>query len=1305
MTYFPSDHDVIMFGGLSATTYNQDTWTLTKHNWTEVVSNAGCTSTTCPSVRAGAMIAYYAPLHAVLLFGGFFAVLGFVAAFNDTWLFYGGAWHNVTATAGAAPAPRYLAAMSWDPLDNDVVLFGGALASGTTVDDTWVFNGTWHNVTSTVKSLSTAGYPTARAGMAISASPSGYLLMFGGESPSGTVLWDNPTSGCSPMPMVSWWFHQNAWSPMKYGGVCVQSPVPVAPTPATTQPPGYAPPCGRVDPGLGWSPKNQHFVLYGGYGPTASGTYCGSGANGWLNDTYLYQNPPGNGFDWLSVGDSGDPSNRSDVAFASDYTDGYFVIFGGDTSSGATLFNSTFRFFALVHARLTGPSTIDANTSDLSFNVPFTAVGFGGSGDLDYAFTLVGLRSTNALVDSGSSDCAILANTTGPAVRGPLPYDGVATFSCTPTAQSFNIYRLTVHIWDAQNGSDSATSNWTFTVHPPETEKILSQYTTVFYTGFAFPNIFGVYAKVNGLAANTLTGSLGSQAITFSHASTFWWNSTPINMGAVTPGTVLRVTGDWAGWTLNATYTPQMVRTPSWLASLFAYTGATQAIATSHNGPYNQSYSIYENYSWSVSSSSSFALPSPMVSGKYSLIPAIAVSFSASSSGSVSLAGSLTSQIPTIDTGPVELKFSVSIGLSGKFTVLNDTQGISDVQWASAKATISVIGDVGANVPIYGFDILGVDVGFTLVIDVKATVALTFLLAPTTDTTKEIIQGVQVMMTQLLGAFTLAMTVAVKFGIAIASVELGGTLQIALTFNITPSFRLDDGWLNGTIFAQAQFLFWTATWDILGPAVIYNWTNPPPALPGPQAPRSLTRCPTCHDNGSNATWGTQPRYYVSGTYDDLVWSGTVSTGPAVSDLYPFTSVSAASASNGGYLFYSDDNVQAPVAQGLKVSGLHLDPATNHLASIPSPVDPGFVLDQPRATALPDGSLYVVWAALPQSEASLASPSGLSTLALHGARFYPSNQTWGSIHTWSTWGLAEAYDVDGSAGNGTVVELVAPTFLVGPATPERLVTYDLISGREVANVSVSGVSSILSLRGALGDAAIERIGGNYSVLNLTTGSPITVAPPFLSGSFLIWETFVVGTASTLVLVYRNANATQTFLYDLRSGTVVANLSTDQSATTAEAVFGDGTYYLFEGLENRIAGWRVEGGSVTNLSIVAEPNLQSFGVVQSGTSLLLYALVTNGQFPQPIVTLEFAEIGTTLPRPSGGTPAATSAPSGGTSSSTYLLYLAIGAGLDALLLAGIAVARRRRGGPGRGPVTSPPEPLAPASSTAAEPKGGA
>ena len=53
------------------------------------------------------------------------------------------AWDDLSQYAGAAPSPRWIAAMTYDPLDHYVLLFGGYGSSGPD-GDTWSFvNNSW----------------------------------------------------------------------------------------------------------------------------------------------------------------------------------------------------------------------------------------------------------------------------------------------------------------------------------------------------------------------------------------------------------------------------------------------------------------------------------------------------------------------------------------------------------------------------------------------------------------------------------------------------------------------------------------------------------------------------------------------------------------------------------------------------------------------------------------------------------------------------------------------------------------------------------------------------------------------------------------------------------------------------------------------------------------------------------------------------------------------------------------------------------------------------------------------------------
>ncbi|HEV2317473.1 MAG TPA: hypothetical protein VGV89_07870 [Thermoplasmata archaeon] len=1300
MTYDPAGHDVVLFGGATNIYpfYANDTWSFADGAWTELVSNTSCTASTCPSGRADVMLAYYAPLQAVLLFGGEISFLGFTSAYNDTWLFYADRWHNVTATAGHAPSPRFGSAMTWDALDNQVLLFGGALANGNVVGDTWAFDGTWHNLTSLVYTRSNNTVPSARAAMAIADSPSGYLLMYGGEA-QGAVLWEYPPSGCLPFPVVSWWFYQDRWSPMVYLTPCIIGP--------RTRPPGGTgvytnpPPCGREYAALGWSPKNLHFVLYGGFGPQFNSSATCSGPDQFLNDTWTYENPLGGAFFWRNVSDAGDPSYRYGMAYAADLTDNYFLVFGG--VGAAQPYNSTYRFFALVHAALTGPSDIDTNTSHTSFGVPFTVVGYGGTGQLDYQLTLNGELTTNSLVDGGGTACVNLTQPTK--TFGPLPYDGIATIACDPTAQSYNVYRLTLRVFDVLDAADVAWANWTFRVDPPETMVIDSQFAGYFYSGVSFTNRFTVDAKAAGGDASSLAVTLGGASLLFSHrgGSGPLWDAW-VNMQNLGYGPqVLRATATFAGgWVLNASYTVNVIETPDWLTSIIDFPQVTQTNSTKGPGPYNENYSITEAFQWSLDKALGFNIQLPFVKGNVSLIPSLQVSLTATSTGNVTMVGSLGLTPPEINLGPATIGITVTATLKGTFTL--DTQGgqIDGLTWVSASASITIAGKFGASVPIYGFNVLGIKVGFTLEVEVDAGLTLGVMLAPTTPGFEEFIPGIAVKVSEFFASLSLQLQLAVNFGIGIASIGIGGSLSVAVGFAVTrvtsSVIYITGGWINGTIFIEASFLWWSDQWN-LASGTIYNWTNPPPSLPFGQDPfvRGSSATAAGYDNGSTTSWSASNRSYVGPAYDQNVWLPAESLGTAISDIYPHAKISVAASADGSYLFFTDDNASRSVSTGLTVSGLHLDGTSNALTGLPAPADPNFVIADPQASTLPDGNLFVLWDAIPTAETSVAGPTALTTVALHGAEYFPADRSWGAVRTFTDWGIAQSYAVDPS-GTGSVAALVSPSWLLGPTAPERLLELDLGSGSVLHNSSVTGLGSLVAVRGALGLALARDAEGNYSTVGLATGASSPIGYSNAIGGSIVSADLVAGTPSTAVLLDRAGNRSVLALYDLGTQQTVAALPLGENVNQPEAIAGGNSLYVFVRGPHGIDGWTESGGTFENLTTIPASGVTGYAIGQDGAGIVVAYLVTSDrQSTGSTVALDLAEVGATLaPLPS---PAAKSSPiSSGSSGSTvdYALYLSLAAVGVAVLLAVVAVVTRRRppaAGSGGAPVgaqtpTSPP-----------------
>src|SRR3989441_1275681 len=107
-------------------------------SWTNITSSTG------PSQRSGASMAYDAADGYVILFGG----ISSSNVFSDTWKFHGGSWTNITPSS--SPALDTFPSMAYDAADGYVILFSGLVVSSShVVGETWKYlGGSWTNITS-----------------------------------------------------------------------------------------------------------------------------------------------------------------------------------------------------------------------------------------------------------------------------------------------------------------------------------------------------------------------------------------------------------------------------------------------------------------------------------------------------------------------------------------------------------------------------------------------------------------------------------------------------------------------------------------------------------------------------------------------------------------------------------------------------------------------------------------------------------------------------------------------------------------------------------------------------------------------------------------------------------------------------------------------------------------------------------------------------------------------------------------------------------------------------------------------------
>ncbi len=179
MVYDQTLKKVVLFGGFDGANYRNDTWTWDGTNWTEVKNNK-------PPNRA-LMAMWYDPLaKKTIMYGGLGRrnIDERITRFSDMYSFDGNGWTkmNVNTTPGERFGPQ----IAIDPRNNKLVLFGGLrseLDTATDVrrqffdNDTWQ----WDGAASTWTLLHPARSPHARENGVMAWDPvANELVLFGG---------------------------------------------------------------------------------------------------------------------------------------------------------------------------------------------------------------------------------------------------------------------------------------------------------------------------------------------------------------------------------------------------------------------------------------------------------------------------------------------------------------------------------------------------------------------------------------------------------------------------------------------------------------------------------------------------------------------------------------------------------------------------------------------------------------------------------------------------------------------------------------------------------------------------------------------------------------------------------------------------------------------------------------------------------------------------------------------------------------------------------------------------------------------
>jgi hypothetical protein len=177
MAYDAATHQMVLFGGWAAPgKANDETWNWTGTTWQRLKP------VTSPPALVDPSIVWDASSSQLLLFGG--ANGGSDVLSSATWLWTGDTWRQLHPAT--SPAGELAGSMSYDPTTRSVLLFGGCIKrpSFLYTDATWNWNGT-DRVKASPKVAPEARYA---AGMAFDP-VSDEMVLFGGAIDGGRIYY------------------------------------------------------------------------------------------------------------------------------------------------------------------------------------------------------------------------------------------------------------------------------------------------------------------------------------------------------------------------------------------------------------------------------------------------------------------------------------------------------------------------------------------------------------------------------------------------------------------------------------------------------------------------------------------------------------------------------------------------------------------------------------------------------------------------------------------------------------------------------------------------------------------------------------------------------------------------------------------------------------------------------------------------------------------------------------------------------------------------------------------------------------
>jgi hypothetical protein len=757
---------------------------------------------------------------------------------------------------------------------------------------------------------------------------------------------------------------------------------------------------------------------------------------------------------------------------------------------------------------------------------------------------------------------------------------------------------------------------------PNQSACVYSEYGKYFLTNVSFePDVFGVEAQNNTAYATSVTGTVGGQTVSFLRqaGSSLWWNSSQVSMDQLTPGAVLNVTVTFPGSTVTLLLPLFLTWDPLWLEAAANHSLSFYQYYPGGSGAWDKPFNIAVDLSppiaqllgSSISSSSSASL----ISGTYRLFPNVNLVANFSSDGRLNLTTSVEEIFPPVDIAQVSVTVKLQASAKGLFEVKSSQLRIQYADLtagASFKVSYRVAGwNESADIGPCEF---GMSIGPSIFAQVGFSA--TFDLAPAAPGTPPgmTLPGLDLIIAGL-DLVTIDLTFGVSFGgsleicnMNLMSLNVEGSITLNLFVQPNP-LAISGGNVTGEVDWSGCLVTICAGGFLLGPATIYSWGNQSSGSVGPPDRGAVPATVPV------SNWSLMPRTYNVTQYLHPSWVPGTDNGSLIPVFFPHSEYALTSGPSGPLFLYTYDNVSRNESVAYSMQGLTFPEPNGSLAEVPPPPTPGSLPMNPSVLALPNGSVQAVWDAVPLSEARTGNPFNFDPVFLDSSVYDPGTGSWGPVMTLTSHGAAASSRL-GLCGTRPVALVVVGDPANNTSSLEEL---DLGTKAVLSSVRVPGVALISGFDCAASLASLTLDVGGTELVDLTTGTPRSL--PQVPGYNRTALALAPGTFPQAAVLLENQTQDELLLWNETSGTLLAQGTLPFNATAVQLVSTSvgavAVVQLADALEILLAS----NGTWIPLRTLHYGSIQSFETAFDGTSLSTAVVVGNGGLSHPGSSLDW------------------------------------------------------------------------------------